>query len=155
MSDGERKAALDFAAKIRAAAERRAAERQSAASQEEARRARIASALDRLFDDLQAMGDAAGVLSVTRKGRSIVLALEGRRIRITSKPSKDAPDRLEIEASEVKLPLSGYFGGELDRWALKIVTPAKGRQPEHSQVYALLGMGMTWLVEHGLGLSLD
>jgi hypothetical protein len=155
MSDGERKAALDFAAKIRAAAERRTSERQDAASKEKARKAAIDRALDRLFDDLEAMGDAAGVLSVTRKGRSIVLSLEGRRIRIVSKPSKEAADHLEVDATGVKQTLSGSFSAKLDRWALHIVTPAKGRIPERSQVYALLGSGMAWLVEHGLGLDID
>ncbi len=155
MADGERKAALDFAAKIRAAAERRSAERASAASQEQARRARIDAALDRLFDDLEAMGQAAGVLSVSRKGRSIVLGLEGARIRIASKPTAAAPDHLEVEATGVEQDLSGYFGDALDRWALNVVAPAKGRAPERSQVYALLGGGMAWLVEHGLGLTLD
>jgi hypothetical protein len=155
MADGERKAALDFAAKIRAAAERRRGERESAAALEAARRARIEAALDRLFDDLEALGRAAGVLGVTRKGRSIVLSLEGRRIRICSEPRDGEPDRLAVEASGADEALSGYYSEELDRWALRVTTKPKGRTPERSQVYALLGLGMGWLVEHGLGLTLD
>ncbi len=155
MSDGERKAALDFAAKIRAAAERRKAEREDDAARERTRLARIEEAIDRLFDDLQAMGEAAGVLDVSRKGRSISLGLEGRRIRIQHKPSKTAPDHLAIDASEVTETLTGAFSEELDRWALTVAKPAKGRIPERKQVYALLGMGMSWLVEHGLGLALE
>lgn len=154
MGDGERKAALDFAAKIRAAAQKRQSEQESAAAKEEERRKKLQTVLDRLFDDLEAMGDASGVLKVSRKGRAISLALDGRRIRIASKPTKEAPDHLLVEASGVDHTLTGSFSHELDRWALQVVTPKRGQLPEHTQVYALLGRGMEWLIEHGLGLKL-
>ncbi len=151
---GERKAALDFGARIRAAVGRKKDDERLAEEAEEARRKRIGLALDRLFDDLEAMGLAAGVLDVTRAGRGITFVLDDRRIRIASEPSDEAPDHLAIEATGVEQALCGYFGDEVDRWALKIEHPARGRRRAHTQIYALLGMGMTWLIEHGLDLKL-
>ncbi len=155
MAGSEREAALDFAAKIAAAAKRKEATEAAEEAELEARVAKIGGALDRLFDDLEAMGTAAGVLEVTRAGRSIVLAYDGRRIRVASVPRADAPDHLEVEATGVDVPVSGYYGDEVDRWALKIDYPQEQRRRAYTQVYALLGMGMGWLVEHGLGLKLD
>lgn len=151
---GERKAALDFAARIRAAVGRKRDDERSRHEEDQLRKARIDEALDRLFDDLEAMGLASGVLDVTRAGRSIVFALDDRRIKIASEPSTDLPDHLAVEATGVEQQLSGYFGDEVDRWALKIEHPAKGRRGASTQVYAMLGMGMSWLLERGLDLKL-
>ncbi len=155
MAESERHAALDFAAKIKAAAARKKAEDAQQEAETSARNDRVADALGRLFDDLEAMGNAAGVLGVVRSGASIALTLDGRQMRIVSDPSEELPDRLSIDASGVELAMGGYFGDEIDRWAMTIEYPAEGRRKAYTQVYALLGMGMGWLVEHGLGLKLD
>lgn len=154
MAESERHAALDFAAKIKAAAARKKASDAEQQAASTARNERVEGALTRLFDDLEAMGTAAGVLGVVRSGHTIALTLDDRQIRIVSDPTDDQPDRLTIDASGVEVALAGYFGDEIDRWAMTIEYPAEGRRKAYTQVYALLGMGMTWLVEHGLGLDL-
>jgi hypothetical protein len=151
----ERTAALDFAARIRSAVGRKRDVQKALEQEEKARKARVASALDRLFDDLEAMGKAADVLEIERRRRRIRIRLDDREITIQSKPSKEQDDLLEIRASGVEQELSGYLGEEIDRWALKIDHPEKEGRPAHTQVYALLGMGMTWLIEHGLDLDLE
>ncbi|MCP4870472.1 MAG: hypothetical protein GY898_17350 [Proteobacteria bacterium] len=155
MAESERHAALDFAAKIKAAAARKEAEEAQQEAKTSARHERVGEALVRLFDDLEAMGDAAGVLGVVRSDNSIALTLDGRQIRIVSDPDDDQPDRLSIDATGVDLAMGGYFGDEIDRWAMTIEYPPEGRRKAYTQVYALLGMGMGWLVEHGLELKLD
>ena len=156
MSDkNERTAALDFAARIRSAVGRKRDAQTAKAQEEKARKERIAAALDRLFDDLEAMGKAAQVLDVDRRRRRIRLRLDDHEIHIQSKPTDEQPDLLEIRATGVEQELSGYLGEEIDRWALKVDHPEKEGRPAHTQVYALLGMGMTWLIEHGLDLDLE
>jgi hypothetical protein len=155
MAESERKAALDFAARIKAAAARRQAEAKQEQADDDARKSLIEQALTRLFDDLQVMGEAAGVLGVVRSGHSIALTLGDRQIRVVSAPTDDEPDRLSVDATGVDLTLSGYYGDEVDRWALKIEYPKQDKRRAYTQVYALLGMGMSWLIEHGLGLELD
>jgi len=155
MAESERAAALDFAARIKAAAERKRTDEARDEASAAARKSRIDAALTRLFDDLQAMGEAAGVLGVVRSGHTIALTLDGRQIRIVSDPAEDEPDRLSIDAGGGEISLAGYFGEEIDRWALRIEYPDEGRRQAYTQVYALMGMGMTWLLEHGLGLKLD
>lgn len=151
----ERTAALDFAARIRAAVGRKRDDQKAHEEASRARKARIAAALSRLFDDLEAMGRAAEVLEVDRRRLRIKLRLDEREIHIQSKPDKDQPDLLDIRATGVEQELSGYLGEEIDRWALKIDYAEKEGRPAHTQVYALMGMGMSWLIEHGLDLHLD
>jgi hypothetical protein len=156
MSDKpERSAALDFAARIKSAVHRKRDAEKSARQLERERRQRIDLALVRLFDDLEAMGKAAEVLLVDRRKLRIRIRLDQREIVIQSRPTDEQPDRLEIHATGVEEALTGYLGAEIDRWALKIDRPEKDGRPAHTQVYALLGKGMAWLVEHGLALSLD
>jgi len=151
----ERVAALDFAARIKVAVGRKRDEQKAKQEAEKARRARIAAALKRLFDDLEAMGRAAEVLEVDRRKLRVKLRLDGREIHIESKPDKERPDHIEIRATGVEHELTGYLGEEIDRWALKIDYAEREGRPAHTQVYALLGMGMTWLIEHGLELNLE
>lgn len=156
MSDkNERTAALDFAARIRSAVGRKRDEQKAKKQAEKARAAHIAAALKRLFDDLEAMGNAAEVLQVDRRKLRIKLRLDDREIHIQSAPTPDQPDLLEVRATGVEHDLSGYLGEEIDRWALKIDYAEKEGRPAHTQVYALLGMGMSWLIEKGLDLSLE
>lgn len=155
MSDKtERTAALDHAARIRAAVELRREQGRARQEAEKERRERIRLALDRLFDDLEAMGRAAEVLGVERRKHRVRLRLDDREIVIQSRPGDEQPDCLEIRATGVEAALSGYLSSEIDRWALRIEHPERDGIPARTQVYALLGMGMTWLIEHGLDLKL-
>ena len=98
----ERVAALDFAARIKVAVGRKRDEQKAKQEAEKARRARIAAALKRLFDDLEAMGRAAEVLEVDRRKLRVKLRLDGREIHIESKPDKERPDHIEIRATGVE-----------------------------------------------------
>ena len=144
---------LGLAARIRSAAAEQAAEERR---QEEARRQRAAqmeAALDRVFDELEEMGRAAEVLGVNRRGRSIRLSFAAREVVIASEPDESSPDQLKVSASQVTEELSGYYQAELGRFVLRISKPATELRPALSKDLILMGAGLTWLVENGLGLD--
>ena len=150
--------ALPFAARIKAAVGLHKAKLEAEAEARRARNKRIAEEVARLLDNLEEMGRAAEVLRVERSPLEVKLLLEDRSVAIRSTPEDERPDHLDIEATGVEQSLSAYWEDEIERWALRIEEPPEEGDdppPPRSRVLALLGMGMTWLIQRGLGLPLQ
>jgi hypothetical protein len=143
-----------LADRIRRAVQRRDDDARAAVQRQKERAARLEAEVDGLLNELEAMGRAAQVLDVLRRGRSLRLGLEGRFVSFDHAPEPERPDRIAVTGTGLDADVHAWFEEQLGRWALKIKrSTGNGRDVERS--VTLTGSGLDWLFEKGLDLKLD